>query len=512
MSGSAPQRSDGDEPATSRPARPRPATPDGKPVPRVPRGGRFRSAVRTPEQWLARTWLELRRLSLGAGISLALHVAILVILAVIVIQQNREDDLTPMLGGFGARKPPRATREPMPITVAPIAQVAVAGNATAKPAGDTEKAPPAVRAPTEVKVAGALAARSADRPADALQEMGGNDETEKAVKRGLNWLAQIQKPDGHWELHQGYPDAGVIKTDTGATALALLCFLGAGHTPQTGEHRARVERGVEWLKRVQKQGDFLKGDFFDSNQEGENASFYAHAQATMALAECLALTGDPTLKQPVLDGLNFIHESQHPRTGGWKYRRGSEGDLSVFGWQIMAIQTGRMAGIEPPPETLDRATRFLDLVQFDDGARYRYEPTSRTATPAMTAEGLLCRQYLGWPRDHPALLSGARYLNEPDQTPRWDSGRRNVYQWYYAAQMLHNLQGESWEGWNNLARAELVKNQIRSGGKLSGSWNPTKPSGHPDENAETGGRLYLTCLCVLTLEVYYRHLPLYRDP
>jgi hypothetical protein len=327
----------------------------------------------------------------------------------------------------------------------------------------------------------------------------------------LAWLAQIQKPDGHWELHQGYPDAGALKTDTGATALALLCFLGAGHTPQAGEHRARVARGVDWLKRMQKQGDFLKGDFFDSIQEGENASFYAHAQATMALAEALALTGDPSLRQPVLDGLNFIFESQHPRTGGWKYRRGSEGDLSVFGWQIMAIQTGRMAGIEPPPDVLERAKQFLELVQLEGGARYRYEPTSRAATPAMTAEGLLCRQYLGWPRDHPAMDAGVKYLNEPDQLPHWDSGRRNVYHWYYAAQTLHNLQGATWENWNSLTRGELLKNQVRTGRKLSGSWNPGKPSGHPDENAEKGGRLYLTCLCVLTLEVYYRHLPLYRD-
>ena len=72
----------------------------------------------------------------------------------------------------------------------------------------------------------------------------------------------------------------------------------------------------------------------------------------------------------------------------------------------------------------------------------------------MTAEGLLCRQYLGWPRNHPALVSGVKYLLEPENLPDWDSGRRNIYHWYYASQVLHNLQGSEWETWNSARREE----------------------------------------------------------
>ena len=38
-----------------------------------------------------------------------------------------------------------------------------------------------------------------------------------------------------------------------------------------------------------------------------------------------------------------------------------------------------------------------------------------------------------------------------------------------------------------------------------GSWDPTGDAFGPQF-----GRLAYTCMCVLTLEVYYRHLPLYK--
>jgi hypothetical protein len=328
------------------------------------------------------------------------------------------------------------------------------------------------------------------------------------VSLGLGWLSRQQRPDGHWELHQGYPDAGQIRTSTGATALALLAFLGAGHTHHDGPYKEKVGKGLWWLLSIQKKN----GDFYDIDREGDAASFYSHGQATIVLCEAYAMTRDADFQQPIRDALAYICDAQHPTTGGWKYRRRSEGDLSVFGWQIMALQSARMAGLEVPPEVLDRASQFLDLVHEEKGARYRYEPDPlKSFTPAMTAEGLLCRQYLGWPRDHPALRAGVKYLLEPENLPDWSSGRRNIYHWYYASQVLHNLQGSDWETWNGVLREELVKAQVKGGGKVGGSWHPFQPAGAIDENSDKGGRLYVTCLCLLTLEIYYRHLPLYGE-
>ena len=52
-------------------------------------------------------------------------------------------------------------------------------------------------------------------------------------------------------------------------------------------------------------------------------------------------------------------------------------------------------------------------------------------------------------------------------------------------------------------REVLISEQIKVG-HLAGSWDPK------DEWGRYGGRLYSTALATLTLEVYYRFLPLYR--
>jgi hypothetical protein len=81
----------------------------------------------------------------------------------------------------------------------------------------------------------------------------------------------------------------------------------------------------------------------------------------------------------------------------------------------------------------------------------------------------------------------------------------NMYYYYYATQVMHHYGGEKWKAWNERMREALVKTQDK--GKdawLFGSWDPTG-----DTHAAAGGRLMYTSLALLTLEVYYRHLPLY---
>lgn len=475
----------------------------------------------------------MKNLARSAGpafvVSLIMHVVLIVVLAFVVIRHERPKSIPTTLSAFDPAGLERAAEKRPVVAVqieAPKAEVVEipAGKSSKKAPAEKPEGIPEVQvsSPIEVNVAGALGGRSfgsaggkgrgAGGRGALLTSQGGTDKTEQAVSQGLSWLSRQQKSDGHWELHQGYPDAGQLRTTTGATALSLLTFLGAGHTHQDGAYKDKVGKAIKWLQGVQKKSGALKGDFYDLDREGDAASFYSHGQATIALCEAYALTQDQDLLPAIQNGLAFIYDAQHPTTGGWKYRRRSEGDLSVFGWQIMALQSARMAGLQVPGEVLERATQFLDLVQEHGGARYRYEPNElRSFSPAMTAEGLLCRQYLGWPRNHPAMLSGVKYLLEPENLPDWDSGRRNIYHWYYASQVLHNLQGAEWETWNTALREELVKYQVKGGGKVGGSWNPLQPAGAIDENADKGGRLYVTCLCLLTLEVYYRHLPLYRD-
>ncbi len=333
---------------------------------------------------------------------------------------------------------------------------------------------------------------------------GGTALTQQAVLAGLEWLARNQKKDGSWSLSGPYSHGGRTDNHQVATAMALLAFQGDGNTTEYGEYKDRVERG--WYYLLRQQDD--EGSFF---REGSNHHrFYTHGLATIAICELYAMTSDPALKrsyrEPAAKAVDYCVKGQSPR-GGWRYRPGKDSDLSVTGWILMALQSARMAGLEVPDETLDNARGFLDFVSDEGGSRYRYRK-SGSLTRAMTAEGLLCRQYLGWKRDNPALVEGVEWLLQPENGISYKRNR-NVYYWYYATQVMHHMEGEPWKKWNARMCRAVPDAQVKQGPE-AGSWDPLEPT--EDSEAEEGGRLYVTCLSLYMLQVYYRHLPLYEIP
>ena len=358
-------------------------------------------------------------------------------------------------------------------------------------------------------------------PRIALQrvtEHGGDERTMPTINMALGWLKRQQQSAGHWSLHEGYPNAGlsVIRTNTGATALALLPFLGAGHSPTDGEYAEVVASGITWLKGIQK----ADGNFHDHDELGRQTAFYAHAQATIAMCEAYVMSGDAKLQEPAERAIEFLLNSQQPVTGGWKYRpldANSVADLSVTGWALMALHSARSAGIQVPDEAFQRATLFLESVSEENGSRYKYEPTDPPdrISVAMTAEGLLCRQFLGATRSDPALQNGIGFLTEELNKPSWSSGQRNVYEWYYVGHVLHNAGGPEFTNWYGETALAIVDNQTKSGttrkGKdARGSWHPEKPIGSPHEYAQKAGRLYITSLSVLILELPFRYQSVYE--
>lgn len=456
-------------------------------------------------------------------ISLALHGLLLLGLAFYAITEKPKQAPLELISGWVTEQA-RAAAKKDALEIAKTRPVVTiesvpAGGSQPLPAAaaktDVRPTGPVVRPPLEVDVSRMLSSRSAEEKQEILKSSGNSDAAEKCVTQALTWLKRVQQPDGRWQLHEErdrkdaeprYPDAGTIRSDTGATALAILCFSGAGHTHQSGSFSKDVAEGVRWLLKHQQPDGLIYEREFDGP-----APIYSHALATIALAELLALSGDPGLKEPVERALVYICAAQNPTTGGWKYRpQQPGGDLSVLGWQVMALTTGRAAGIAVNSEVFDGISLFLTQVEEQDGAVYKYdtEPASKV-TPAMTAVGLLCRQYLGWPANHPALVKGAAFVLRDENRPRWEAGRRNVYYWYYATQMLHHLGGEPWKTWQAEITPTIVEAQ-----DSTGSFSPRRPEGHPEERAREGGRLYITCLSVLILETPYRHRSLYEgaDP
>jgi hypothetical protein len=177
----------------------------------------------------------------------------------------------------------------------------------------------------------------------------------------------------------------------------------------------------------------------------------------------------------------------------------------VVGWQLMALKSAQMAYLRVPPITLRKAGYFLDHVQSDRGATYGYQDPDRRR-PATTAIGLLSRMYLGWPHDHPPLIQGVNILAQLGPSTNKSVMQNNMYYNYYATQVMHHFGGSHWRMWNEVMREYLIKTQATEGHE-TGSWY----FDGADHGSPAGGRLYCTAMAAMTLEVYYRYMPLYRD-
>jgi len=188
--------------------------------------------------------------------------------------------------------------------------------------------------------------------------------------------------------------------------------------------------------------------------------------------------------------------AQDPNGGGWRYSPQQAGDTSVVGWQLMALKSGYMGYLTVNPNCTAKAMNFLNTVQQENGAYYGYTTPGKGA--ACTAIGLLCRMYYGWKQDNPALKKGVEYLNQMGPS-------NDMYYNYYATQVMRHYGGDPWTKWNARMRDKLVDSQIKDEVHAKGSWNPA------GSHSDSGGRLYATALSIMTLEVYYRHQPIYQS-
>jgi hypothetical protein len=348
-----------------------------------------------------------------------------------------------------------------------------------------------------------------------IDAFGGTKESEEAVLRGLRWLAAHQQPNGRWPLKaysQGIDacdcwtkfEDKVVDLDTAGTALGVLPFLGAGvgmnryppDPPELSKYGQVVRKAISFLIRNQ-----------DEKTGNLGGTMYAHAMGTMALCEAYGMGGDEKVKKSAQLAIKYLLDGQDPKGGGWRYGPKQAGDMSVTGWVFLGIRNGQIAGLVIRPEPLTKAERFVESCAAGptEGprSRYSYEPGGKGDNVTMSAAGLLTRQYLGWKQQTPDLATGCKYLME-NLPPEAGDQIGAIYYYYYATQVLHHMEGPEFDLWNYRIREHLIRTQ-RTTGHEAGSWNP-----NGCDHGPTGGRIYATSLALMTLEEYYRHLPLYR--
>ena len=462
----------------------------------------------------ARHWLaQNARMVSTIFVSLLLHVGVVLLLALLTFTPNLREELFGLTITRSPEEPPEVIIEtleqPQKIAELDVASAAMEANMQAQPVeapitpmaldlDDADEPTAEIKdqlAEMRIKL-GEFSGRTAAGRKAGLEAYGGTVDSEASVVRGLAWLQSVQQKNGSWNFTQigETPNAGSLDSPTGATSMALLAFLGAGHTHQkSGPYKRSIQKGISFLVRKGKTtpaGLDLRGT------PKENEGMYVQGLATIALCEALGMAPkDTRLRTNGQLAIDFVRKAQHPE-GGWRYNPGQRGDTSVVGWQVMALHSGRAAQLKVPDEVFGKTHLFLNDVQADGGAQYGYtnpQPNRKTTT----AVGLLCRMYMGWKRNNPALKRGVAYLS------RTGPDRNDMYYNYYATQVLHHWGGKVWHEWNNVLREQLVLTQEKDG-PAAGSWRPA------GSHSNKGGRIYQTTLSLMTLEVYYRHLPLYR--
>jgi hypothetical protein len=235
---------------------------------------------------------------------------------------------------------------------------------------------------TMAQMSVSLDSRSSASKSEMLERFGGNAASEKAVAMALRWIAAHQLNTGGWSFNhsvvcrQQCKDPGELTlANNGATAMALLPFLGAGQTHLQGQYKDTVKRGLAFLINRMK---VTNGQLPDGSWHEPGGTMYSHGLAAITICEAYAMTQDPDLLQPAQLSLNYLINSQDPRGGGWRYNPREPGDTSVVGWCLMALKSGKMGNLSVPPSSFIGANNFLDFVSTNQGLTT--VTTSRRAT------------------------------------------------------------------------------------------------------------------------------------
>lgn len=329
-------------------------------------------------------------------------------------------------------------------------------------------------------------ARAQDLPAPRPAVPGADN----AVRRGLEHLKSTQKPDGAWE-------SGGFGRATSVTSLAVMAFLAAGHVPgEPGPYAETVERGIRYVLSHQRSDGMLVSN-------ASHGPMYCHGISTLMLAEVVGMTPDPTMADQARRGLTKAVKlilmaqnlSKSPdQAGGWRYQPSSrDSDISVSGWQLMALRAAKSAGCDVPAENIDRAIAYLKKCAVAGGG-FAYQPGQSPNNPR-TGTGVLAMEICG---EHltPEAIAGAEYLIK--HPPHWSSPYF-FYEVYYCSQAMFQVGDKYFNAYYPKLIQILLDHQERDGSWLSG-----------DGNDRSGGRNYCTAMAILALAVEYRYLPIYQ--
>ena len=327
-------------------------------------------------------------------------------------------------------------------------------------------------APGQQEVAGRAAT------AATLTEMKIIERVNGALDHSLEYLASKQLPEGNWA------------NNNAVNALALLSFMGKGHTPGRGPYKEVLDNGKKFLLASAQPTGFLGF-----------GTMYEHGLATLALSEMYGMDPDPVLEEKLRKAVDLIVKCQSP-AGGWRYSpTPNDQDLSVTVMQVVALRAANNAEVPVPAQTIEKAIGYVKACSSPSGG-FSYSAGGGPG-PQTTAGGILCMQLLGQYND-PTIPKALQYLSQI--AVRWANGGPGYFYYfhYYAIQAHYQAGGKQWNEWHPRVREMLLEKQ-----NADGSWD-VPPGTSEGEGVVGPNKVYWTAMASLVLEIYMHFLPAYQ--
>lgn len=337
----------------------------------------------------------------------------------------------------------------------------------------------------------AVLVSSASVPVRA-QDSPANRQVDRSIVRALKFLSAKQQRSGAWQLQNASRGRDAAST----TSLAIMSFMAAGHVPGEGPYGEQMDRAIRWVLNSQ------KADGLFTHKAGSGA-MYTHGICTLMLAEVAGMV-DSSLSDRLRAGLEkailLILRAQAVRkgqnhAGGWRYHASSsDSDLSVTGWQLLALRAAKNVGCDVPAEAIDYAVAYVKRCSDNRGGGFSYHP-GHGVSPTRAGTGILCLEICG---EHhaPATMAAADYLL---RRPLKYNDSFFFYGVYYCTVGMFQVGGRHWDFTRDHVSSLLLSKQ-----NPDGSWNPANGS------EASFGPNYATSMAVLALAVEYQYLPIYQ--
>lgn len=312
-----------------------------------------------------------------------------------------------------------------------------------------------------------------------------SDRLEKSVNRALKYLHGVQDSDGAWRLN--------TNKNVAATSLAVMAFLSAGHVPGEGPYGKAIAKGIRWVVKHPVGVNDSNNPYFPTGAY----TMYERGISTLMLAEVVGMTDaklSPLVKKALEREVRLILKGQRQKgvdAGGWRYQLfGNDADVSVTGWQLMALKAAKNVGCDVPAERIEMAVKFLRRCRDARSGGFCYRPGAQL-TVACTGTAILCLELCDKHHSADARRAGSYLLKHP---PRWNT-MHFFYSIYYCSQATFQLGGNYWAFYRPRLHEVLMEHQ-HNDGRWSGSFG--------------FGPAYSTSMGVLALTVEYRFLPIYQ--